>query len=385
MWWRAAGACVALLTAWIAGAATTPPPPLPAEHLTVATLPERSPHWVFGYDSSVSNETDYRIYVYDGDQHRDLGQLDVGYYAGFALSPDHRTTAIATTYFSRGGHGTRTDVVEFWDNTTLALLPGEILLQSKRAQTLPSLYNVHYSADQHFLYVTNLTPAASYSVVDLAKRAVVAEVDTDGCVLVIPSAPRRVSSLCENGRLLTVTIDDTGHESSRTVSAPFFNVDKDPIFVQGIPTAKGVTFLSFLGDVYAVDLSGPEPAFAAPWPIVTAAERDRWRPGGTQPAALHEHLGRLYVVMHKGGEGSHKQAGSEIWVVDVASHRRLARYPVDVAKYGGAISVQPSQDDRPLLFVATENSSLLIMDALTGRLQYAEPKLGQTCCYLINP
>jgi methylamine dehydrogenase heavy chain len=383
MWPRATGACLALLTAWAAGAGT--PPPLPAEHLTVATLPERSPHWVFGYDVSVSNETDYRIYLYDGDKHRDLGQFDVGYYAGFALSPDHRTTAIATTYFSRGGHGARTDVVEFWDNATLALLPGEIALPPKRAQTLPTLYNVNYSADQHFLYVTNLTPAASYSVIDLAKRAVVGEIDTDGCVLVIPSAQRRVSSLCETGRLLTVTLDDAGHEASRKVSAPFFNVDKDPIFAQGIPTAKGVTFLSFLGDVYAVDLSAAEPTFAAPWPITTAAERGHWRPGGTQPGALQERFGRLYAVMHKGGEGSHKEAGSEIWVLDTASHKRIARYPVDVAKYGGAISVQPSQDERPLLFVATEKSSILIMDAMTGRLQYVEPKLGQSCCYLINP
>jgi methylamine dehydrogenase heavy chain len=383
MWPRVTGACLALLTAFAAGAGT--PPPLPAEHLEVARLPVRSPHWVYAYDSSINNETDYRIYLYDGDQHRELGQFDTGYYPGFAISPDHRTTAVATTYFSRGGHGTRTDVVEFWDNTTLALLPGEIALPPKRAQTLPSLYSVNYSADQRFLYVTNLTPAASFSVVDLTKRAVVDEVDTDGCVLVIPSAPRRVSSLCENGRLLTVTLDDTGHEASRQASAPFFNVDKDPIFVQGIPTASGVTFLSFLGDVYAVDLSGAEPAFPARWPIASGAERGRWRPGGTQPGALQERFGRLYVTMHKGGEGTHKVGGTEIWVLDVASRKRIARYPVDTAQHGSIVAVQVSQDERPLLFVATEKPSLLIMDAMTGRLQYVEPKLGQTCCYLINP
>jgi methylamine dehydrogenase heavy chain len=381
MWSKAPGAWLALVTAFAASAAT--PPPLPAEHLELARLPAPSPHWIWVFDESNNNETDMRLYLYDGDAHRQLGQIDVGFWPGVTFSPDGRTTAVSTTYLSRGSHGTRTDVVEFTDNATLAL-SGEIVLPPKHAQTIP-LWSLGYSADAQFLFVANLTPAASYTVVDLAKRTVVGEIDTDGCVLVIPSAQRRVSSLCESGRLLTVAFDDAGREASRKVSQPFFNVDKDPIFVQGLRTANGIMFLSFLGDVYAVDLSAAEPQFAPAWPVTSAAERGKWRPGGNQVGALHRRSGRLYMPMHRGGDGTHKVGGSEIWVVDVATHQRIGRWPLDVKKYGSTLAVQVSQDDKALLFVATEAPALLVIDAMNGQLLHVEPKMGQSPWYLINP
>jgi methylamine dehydrogenase heavy chain len=385
MWPRVTGAWLAVVAAIAAGAARAagPAPPLPAEHLGVATLPAASPHWVWVFDESNNNETDMRLYLYDGDAHRQLGQIDIGFWPGVAMSPDGRTTAVATTYFSRGSHGTRTDVLELTDNSTLSIT-GEIVLPTRHAQTIP-LHNIAYSADGRFVYVTNLSPATSYTVVDLAKKAVVGEVDTDGCVLVIPSGPRGVASLCESGRLLTVSFDDAGHEVSRKMSAPFFSVDKDPIFVQGVRSANGAVFLSFLGDVYGVDLSGAEPAFAPVWPTMTAAERGKWRPGGAQVLALHRKTGRLYLQVHQGSDGTHKVVGSEVWVFDTASHRRIGRWPIDAKTHGGVQAVLVSQDDKPLLFVLTEHSDLLVMDATTGRSLYAEPKLGQSSWYLLNP
>lgn len=381
MWRSARGAWLALVMVGAAQAA--PPPPLPAEHLVLARLPAPSPHWMWVYDESNNNETDMRLYLYDGDSHRQLGQIDAGYYPSPAFAPDGKTTAVATTYFARGGHGARTDVVEFTDNSTLSV-SGEIVLPPKHAQAIP-LYGAGYSADAKFLYVLSLNPAAAFTVVDLAKRAVVGEIDTDGCVLVIPSAAHRVSSLCESGRMLTVTLDDAGHEASRKLSAPFFSVDKDPIFVQGMNTAGGIAFLSFLGDVYGVDLGGAEPQFAAVWSTTTAAERGKWRPGGSQVGAWNSRTSRLYVPMHLGGPGSHKIGGTEIWVFDTATHRRVGRWPIDVKKYGSTQAIQVSQDDRPLLFVTTETSYLLIMDAASGRVLHAEPKMGQSPWYLFNP
>ncbi len=381
MWQRATGACLALLTAWAAGAAV--PPPLPAEHLGLATLPAASPHWVWVFDESNNNETDMRLYLWDADARRQLGQIDIGFWAGVAMSPDGRTTAVATSYFSRGSHGTRTDVLELTDNSTLSIT-AEIVLPSRHAQTIP-LHNIAFSGDGRLVYVTNLSPATSYTVVDLAKKAVVGEVDTDGCVLVLPSRQRSVSSLCETGRLLTVQLDDSGHESSRKMSAPFFSVDKDPIFIQGVPTSNGLLFLSFLGDVYGVDLSAAEPAFAPVWATMSAAERGKWRPGGAQVVALHRKTGRLFLQVHKGGDGSHKVTGDEVWVYDGAAHRRVARWPIDVKKYSGVQAIQVSQDDKPLLFLLTETSDLLVLDAMTGRFLYAEPKLGQSSWYLLNP
>src|SRR5882762_2460470 len=188
------------------------PPPLPAEHLSVQQLPPKSPHWVYVYDEAFDNEIDARVHLFDGDSYRRLGQIDAGFLPSVSLSPDGTTTAVATTYFARGSRGARTDVVEFTDNATLTTT-GEIVLPSKRAQTAPTIFNIAYSADGHFLYAAYVTPAASFGVLDPARRTVLGEIDTAGCVLVIPWGPNRVSSLCESGRLLTVTLDAQGHEA----------------------------------------------------------------------------------------------------------------------------------------------------------------------------
>lgn len=110
--------------AWLAllacGCATAAEP-LQPEQLTIETLPPRSSHWVYIVDDAFSNEIDARVRLFDGDSYRHLGQIDAGFNPGVTLSPDARTAAVVTTYFARGGHGTRTDVVEFTDTATLAL------------------------------------------------------------------------------------------------------------------------------------------------------------------------------------------------------------------------------------------------------------------------
>jgi len=316
--------CAALSWPLLAARVLATPPPLPAEHLTVERLPPRSPHWVYVFDYMFDNEIDARVYLYDGDSYRRLGQIGAGFYSSLNLSPDGGTTAVASTYFARGSRGARTDVVEFTDNATLTVTH-EILLPSKRALSALGLFNLSYSADGHLLYAAYMTPAASFGVLDPAAGTVLGEVDTAGCVLVIPSGHYRVSSLCESGRVLTVTLDAQGHELARAMSEPFFDADQDPVFVQGIPTTRGNVFLSFLGEVHQIDFSAAPPEFAAPWSLVSPAEKGHWRPGAYQVGAVHRELGRLYVPMHEGGEGTHKDGGTEIWVYDLASHRRLAR------------------------------------------------------------
>jgi methylamine dehydrogenase heavy chain len=376
--------CALGLGSLLAATAAAVPPPLATEHLEVTRLPPPGPHWVYVYDFATSNETDSRIFVYDADRFAHLGQIDAGYYPSVARSADGKTTAVATTYWSRGWHGTRTDVVEFTDNTTLNYTR-EIVLPPKRMQGPPNAFAARYSTDQRFLYVANLTPAASLTVVDVATGAVAGEIETDGCVLAIPAGPRRVSSLCESGRLLTVTVDDGGHEASRALSPPFFDADRDPIFVQGVPNGSQVLFVSFLGDVYGVDLSAAEPKFAPAWPLVTAAERGKWRPSGNEIVAFHPRRARLFVPMHRGGEGGHKEGGSEIWAFDTERHQRIARWPVDARRYGAVVAVQVSTDEQPLLFALTDNSTLLVIDPDTGRIKHAEPKVGQSAWYLVNP
>ena len=361
------------------------PPPLPAEHLTVATLPPNNPHRLYVLDDAFVNEIDARVHLFDGDTYRRLGQIDAGFNPGFNLSPDGKTSVIGATYFARGSHGARTDVVEFTDNTTLSVTH-EIVLPSKRAMTLPTYFNLGYSNDSHFLYVSYVTPAASFGVLDPAKGTVLDEIDTAGCVLVIPSGPNRVSTICESGRLLTVTLDAQGHEASRAMSDPFFDPDTDPIFVQGIPITNGFAFLSFLGEVHEVDFSGAQPAFHPAWSLLSAADKaQNWRPGGAQVGAIHRKLGKLFVPMHRGGEGSHKDGGTEIWVFDMKTHQRVARWPLASQKLSPVVAIQVSQDDAPILFAATDRADVAVFDALTGQLRHVEKQLGQTPWLLMTP
>jgi len=381
---RSAHLASAVLGLALAADAGAVPPPLPAEHLSVESLPPRSAHWVYVYDEAFDNEIDARVHLYDGDNFRRLGQIDAGFLPSVAVAPDGATTAVATTYFARGSRGARTDVVEFTDNATLRVR-GEIVLPSKRAETTPTLFGVAYSADGHFIYASYVTPAASFGVLDPANRKVLGEIDTAGCVLVIPSGQYRVSSICESGRLLTVTLDADGHEVGRAMSAPFFDADRDPVFAQGIQTTAGYAFLSFLGEVHEVDFSGAQPTFVAPWSLVSAAEKGHWRPGAEQVGAIQRKLGRLYVPMQVGGEGTHKDGGTEIWVFDLATHERLARWPMQPHGLSRVLAVLVSQDPAPIVFAATDRAELAVLDALTGRLRHVEKRMGETPWMLFNP
>ena len=369
-----------------AGTATgATPPPLPEEHLTVAKLPTATPHWIWVYDNAINNEIDMRLHLFDGDTYRRLGQIDMGYWPMAAISPDGKTTAAATTYFSRGNKGTRTDVVEFTDNTTLET-KREVALPPKRIQSVPTFFSLSFSSDGHLLYVPYLTPAASFGVIDVQKNSLVGEIDTAGCVLAIPGGPNRVSSLCESGRVLTVTVDATGHETSRATSDPFFDVDKDPVFAQGIPSAGLVWFLSFDGMVYEGDFTGPKASFKTPWSLVDAAEKGVWRPGGVQVAAINAKLNRLYVPMHKGGgQEKHKDGGTEVWVFDLKSHQRIARWGLGSPKLKPIVSIQVSQDEQPLVFAATYDADFAVYDGLTGKLKHIEKQLGETPWLIFNP
>jgi methylamine dehydrogenase heavy chain len=88
--------------------------------------------------------------------------------------------------------------------------------------------------------------------------------------------------------------------------------------------------------------------------------------------------------MHQGGEGSHKEGGSEIWVFDLSTHQRVARWPLAALKLSGVVAIQVSQDDAPLLFAATDHSDLGVFDAVTGKLRHVEKQMGQTPWLLLN-
>jgi methylamine dehydrogenase heavy chain len=318
------------------------------ETLTVGKLPEATPHRIYISDIAIMHIVDGRMHVIDGDSLNYLGMVSLGYAGNAALSVDRKELYVATTYYSRLSRGERSDVVDIHDPQTLEHR-GEIAIPARHAQALPYKGLTRPSSDGRWLFVQNATPASSVTVVDLKARKFAAEIPTPGCWIVIPSqtAGNRFSTLCGDGTLQSIVLNDNGGLKSRARSTRFFHPDEDPVFVQTDNIGEMHYFVSYKGQVHAADLSGEEPRMEAPWALASGKEaRKGWRPGGYQLLAVHRNTGRLFVSVHAdGGEGSHKNPAKEIWVFDLAQKKRIARLPGH-----NAIAITVSQIDQPKLF-----------------------------------
>jgi methylamine dehydrogenase heavy chain len=308
-----------------------------------------------------------------------------------SFSAERGEIYLPETYYSRGSRGRRTDVVTVYDATTLAPI-GEIEIPPKRADVVNGAALSTLLDDGRFLAVFNLTPATSVTIVDVVDRKLAGEIATPGCSLVYAFGKRRCASLCGDGSLLLVTLDETGREAARQRSEKFFNPVDDPITEKGVRQGERWLFVSYEGIVHAIDFSGDAPRFEKSWSLLGEADRQAgWRVGGTQNLALHQASGRLYSLVHQGGPGSHKEAGTQVWVYDLASQRRVQEIPVAnlvgafvVRRMGissgiadwvvehllpnaGADSIAVTQDAEPrLLMAARTGGTLAVYDARSG-------------------
>ena len=318
------------------------------ETISVAKMPAPTPHRIYVSDVAINHIVDGRLHVVDGDALKYLGLVSTGFAGNATLSVDRQELYVATTYYTRLSRGERSDVVDIHDPQTLEH-KGEISIPARHAQALPYKGLVRPSSDGRWLFVQNATPASSVTVVDLKARKFAFEVPTAGCWIIIPSqtAGNRFSTLCGDGTLQTITLNDNGSFNSRSRSERFFEPDKDPVFVQTDNIGDRHFFVSFQGQVHAADLSGAQPRLQAPWSLLTGADaRKAWRPSGYQPLAIHRKTNRMFVAMHMGGkEGSHKDPAKEIWVFDLSQNKRVARLPGH-----NAIALTVSQTDAPKLF-----------------------------------
>jgi hypothetical protein len=225
------------------------------------------------------------------------------------------------------------------------------------------------------------------------ERRVASELETPGCSLIYPAGPRRFAMLCGDGSLLQISLDERGAESARWKGEPFFDPEKDPLTEKAARRGRVWYFASFDGFVRAIDFSADVPRIAEPWSLFSDAERaESWKSGGTQHLALHEASGRLYALVHRGGEHGHKDPGTEIWVYDVEKRERVqqiavgnlmasflgAQMGLDPNGFGGylldalvpsvgADSIAVTQDAEPRLFtVSREAGAIGVHDALSG-------------------
>jgi methylamine dehydrogenase heavy chain len=323
---------------------------LPVEELKGGTrLPPATPHRLYVMDAAFNHLVDSRVNIYDGDTGKFLGLVPTSFNGHMTVSADGRDIYVMTTYYERLNRGKRTDVIEAWDAETLTP-KYEVPIPQKRAQALNYRNYLRQSTDGELLFVQNATPATSVTVVDLKTRQFADEVTAAaGCwsIIPLPSRPRSFATICGDGGLLTIDLDAAGKPAGQQRSKPMFELEKDPIFTHTENVGDTFYFVSYNGNVYSADFSGKEVSFGAPWSLLDASGKDRgWRPGGYNLLAINRASKRLYVGMHpNGAEGTHKTPAAEIWVYDLATHKRLARVPGK-----NALSMSVSQDDKPRLF-----------------------------------
>jgi len=356
----------------------------------VATLPPPGDHWLWVPDRLLAHSL-----LYDGDSGRVLGMID----SPHQLTPQPPMMSIergelysVDVGYSRGIRGERKDFLTIYDLETLEY-KDEILFPTRAATGNTS---IAYSAriGPRFVGVFNQFPATSVSILDLDQRAFVEEIGVSGCSGIYPIDERRFATLCGDGTATVIELDAEGHKADATRSEKFFDTLGDPVFTSAGRIGTRWIFVSFGGMVHEVDFAEASPSISAPWSIHAESEKaSAWIPGGLQLVAVHAASERLFVVVHEGGPGSHKDAGPEIWSFDLQTRSRLTRIQppsLSATFLGGMLgipsdsftasllrwilpadtvhSIAVSQDDEPLLFMRNaELGAVGVVDASDGR------------------
>jgi methylamine dehydrogenase heavy chain len=396
------------LTNGIASADIAPEVPGKVEKLT----PPFRARWVWVSDLILE-----RMALLDVDSGEFLGLVNGGYGPIAPLFPSKRPEIyVPTTYYSRRTRGDRIDLLEIYDAATLAPV-AEVQVPGKRATDAVALGHSAMSDDDKFVALFNWTPRTSLSIVDAEQRTFAGEVEIPGCSLVYGAGPRRFFSLCADGAALVVTLDDAGKEVSKTRTPSFFDPQRDPVTEKAVRYRDQWLFVSFDGHVHPVDVSAAAISFAEPWSLLNEGDRDdTWRIGGLQHLAVHQGTGRLYSLVHRGGPDTHKEAGEEVWVYDLAKKQRVARihlrnpgftiygFPVefwrswvwpfnalsdwvlDTVAPAMVTHIEVTQDPAPRLLTASQYSGAIgVYDALSGTFVSRVQPTGWTSDLLVAP
>src|SRR5271165_2878319 len=229
IWRPLAGALILMLAALFVGHARAELPADLTNAPQVATLNvPASKHWVWVDDFVFPHMADGMAYLIDGDTGRYLGTLSTGYgFERVLLSRDGKLIYSPETYFARGTRGKRSDVVTLYDPATLGPV-GEIAIPPKRASSMPMMSNAVLTDDDRFLLIYNFNPAQSVTVVDTRTRKFVREIETPGCALEYPTGPRSFFTVCGDGALLLVNLDDRGAAQQRRTE-PLLSMGEDPV------------------------------------------------------------------------------------------------------------------------------------------------------------
>jgi methylamine dehydrogenase heavy chain len=283
---------------------------------------------------------------------------------------------------SKAYRGERQDVLEVHGADDLAF-HYDVLLPPKRAQALNYQYLVSSTGNDRFVLVQNATPATSITVVDTKERKVASEISTPGCWGALPATSHatRFSTLCGDGTVQTITLDEQGQLQDRQISDKVFDPDKDAWFHNAARVGDRYWYVSFQGKVTELNLGGARAQVVKAFDITTAAERkNAWRPGGYQNVAVDPSGRYLVAGMHpKGGEGSHKMPADKLFVWDLEAGKRLANLPGNMA-----VAIAFSHNGQRLQLVDGATNTLHVMGWKDGRARTMNkiPAVGEVVLQL---
>lgn len=335
----------------------------------VEKLPSSYPDtWVYAHDTNFFALADGKVVIVDvaSENHNYKGSLGVGQFGSFLPSSTRSELYAAETFYSRRLRGERTDVITIYDKENLRPIDEIVLPGGKRGQLVTYKGTLQFLNNEKFLLLFNFSPATSVSVIDIDQRKIVSEVQIPGCSMIYPTAKLSFASLCSDDVMLISSLNKDGTIKNQKRSKKFFSGDKDPIFAFNAMIGDIAYFPSFRGQLQPIDMSSATPKILPAWSLVTDNERaENWRPGGWQIITAHE-SGQLFVLMHKDGyNGSHKDGGSEVWVFDTNSKKRIKKF---VLKNWG-VSIEVTSGKSPYLVVTNGDYDLDIYSANDGKWQ----------------
>lgn len=330
--WRSVATAFAA-AAGISGLATAGDP-LPGETLTMKPIIDsKGPLFLTGGE---------RILVADIEKLKWQGVIGIpGWRGQFTLNKGGQVI-VTNSWWERGSTGKRTDIIEVWDLASLAKLPYEIEVPARLALRGNDSTMLGLSSDEKFLFLQNATPATSVSVVDMNARKFAAEIPMPGCFGIYPAAgaANKFVALCGDGTAATVTVDTAGKSRGVVRSAAFFDADVDPLFPKAVRDGDTLYFASFNGSVYQVDISGPTATLVEKFSLVEGVSGG-WKPASENLAAIVPGSKVMLISMFpNSGDGDHRVNARQIWSVDLATKKVLARSTVKAAS-GIAYSAGP--------------------------------------------
>ena len=327
---------------------------VPPEEIGMETMPAHGTNWFIAKSGNGAR-------IFNAETGEMLG----------TISLSNRTPAVAPylprgefyaaeSYYSRGVHGERTDLVAIYDYANLSPI-AEIEIPNHMAR-LGVRNHLGLLGNGRHLAVLNMNPGYSVSIVDVVDHEFIYEMSTPGCAIILPVAENDFLLICGDGALQLSQLDISGFEENRVRSEVFFNVQEDPVFDRTARTADGWLLITHAGVIFEVGADGGEINIGEGWSIV-AEDESGWRPGGGEFLDVHRANGLLYVAMHEGPVDTHHDPGEEIWVIDLAGQRRVHRLEVeDLADH-----VTVTQETAPKLIVGTGSGGTEIYNALTFR------------------